>query len=182
MHCWVLVLDGRRDALFVEPSTGVAYRPAQAPYERIESVWNEANYWANLQQGVPVGAMTFDLDDAGAWEYVLVKGDGPRDDGKRALLDVPPWPAKVDIPYDLFEAVYPDRCKTTFYHRCKAEKFSRHSDGRMGLVLRLTLFDDDARQAVAEVREVFDGRRDGLVLRVTNPDKGTPVVHQPSWG
>ena len=51
VHAWVLVRAGRRDVkdhVFLEPSTGRAYQPASSPYVAIESIWNHANYWVNM--------------------------------------------------------------------------------------------------------------------------------------
>ncbi len=52
MHCWVYVASGRRDIkepLFIEPTTGRAYSLHTNPYMGVESVWNNVNFWVNLQ-------------------------------------------------------------------------------------------------------------------------------------
>ena len=45
-------MKGRRDVtsnLYVEPTTGTIFEVEKSPYAGIESVWNEVNYWANVQ-------------------------------------------------------------------------------------------------------------------------------------
>ena len=52
VHAWVFVCAGKRDvkeSVFVEPSTGRVYTLTASPYVGIESVWNNENYWINLQ-------------------------------------------------------------------------------------------------------------------------------------
>ena len=44
----------------------------QAPYYGIESMWNSSNYWVNLQEGLPVNKMSFDLTSASKWEYMVL--------------------------------------------------------------------------------------------------------------
>ena len=56
VHCWVLVLKGKRDQqsdVFVEPTTGRIWSLAESPYTGIESVWNEHQYYVNLQDKPP---------------------------------------------------------------------------------------------------------------------------------
>jgi hypothetical protein len=51
VHAWVMVLAGRRDVkehVFLEPSTGRVYTPGNSPYTGVEAVWNNSNYWVNL--------------------------------------------------------------------------------------------------------------------------------------
>lgn len=96
VHAWVLVRAGKRDVtdhVFIEPSTGRAYSLREAPYLRVEAVWNHENYWVNMQQQ-PVYTTLFDLANPTDWEYVFLsaaerknaKGDGI-DDAKGDLSD-----------------------------------------------------------------------------------------------
>eukprot|EP01112_Ceratiomyxa_fruticulosa_P015298 TRINITY_DN4476_c0_g2_i2.p1 TRINITY_DN4476_c0_g2~~TRINITY_DN4476_c0_g2_i2.p1 ORF type:complete len:915 (-),score=212.17 TRINITY_DN4476_c0_g2_i2:88-2832(-) len=56
LHCWVLVLPPKRDvenAFFIESTTGTIYPLSESNYSHyisIESVWNDSNYWVNMQQ------------------------------------------------------------------------------------------------------------------------------------
>lgn len=52
VHCWVLVLSGKREVpetFFIEAFTGCAESTKNDYYLGIESVWNNKNYWVNMQ-------------------------------------------------------------------------------------------------------------------------------------
>jgi len=57
----VLVLSGKREvpeSFFIEALTGTAHPLNHSQYLGIESVWNDKNYWVNMQDcsnGVQVG-------------------------------------------------------------------------------------------------------------------------------
>jgi len=80
-HAWVLVKRGRRDVtedVFIEPSTGTIYPVSNSPYLGVDSVWNERNYWVNVQTSeqdqalINVSAMEWDLNNNEKWEYVMI--------------------------------------------------------------------------------------------------------------
>lgn len=98
-------------------------------------------------------------------------------DTKPVLLEPPSWTSKLSISSDLIKSVYPEGSKTVFYSKCNVEKFAPHSPGKQGLVLRLTLFEDSARQVISEIREIFEQRKDNLFKRVTIPSQSASV----SW-
>jgi hypothetical protein len=60
VHCWVLVLAGKREvpeSFFLEATTGQSYALDFSGYLGVESIWNNRNYWINMQdcsQGVTV--------------------------------------------------------------------------------------------------------------------------------
>lgn len=52
VHAWVLVLSGKREVaetFFIETLTGNAVSTKDDEYLGIESVWNNKNYWVNMQ-------------------------------------------------------------------------------------------------------------------------------------
>lgn len=74
VHSWILVLKGRRDVpfdCFIEPTTGAMWPVHASPYTGIESVWNEHNYWVNVQDCYP-WEMSYDLTKTTQWEYILI--------------------------------------------------------------------------------------------------------------
>lgn len=78
VHCWVLVLAGKREvteSFFIEPSTGTKHAPGSSPYQGIEVLFNQRNYWTNMQQkSVSAGSVkgcSFNLRDASKWERML---------------------------------------------------------------------------------------------------------------
>jgi len=123
VHAWVLVRAGKRDNpehFFIEPSTGRCYPVDQSPFLGVESLWNNKNYWANMQEPTE-GPMNiaFDLSNPDQWEYVFIEpgqknaladggeeedGDGmmmamggedeevveEEEEGEDTILDIPP--------------------------------------------------------------------------------------------
>lgn len=81
VHAWVLVLAGKREvpeSMFIEPTTARKYSLDNSPYQGLECVWNQSNYWVNMQPGTVLGApgkvlsgVQFDLNDSEKWEPVL---------------------------------------------------------------------------------------------------------------
>eukprot|EP00657_Telonema_sp_P-1_P012739 TRINITY_DN949_c0_g1_i2.p1 TRINITY_DN949_c0_g1~~TRINITY_DN949_c0_g1_i2.p1 ORF type:complete len:274 (+),score=117.95 TRINITY_DN949_c0_g1_i2:93-914(+) len=76
VHAWVLVLEGQRGvtsgSFYIEPATGTSYPVNQSPYLAVESVWNNHNYWANMQDcSRGIDTLQFDLMNTTNWEYVL---------------------------------------------------------------------------------------------------------------
>ena len=84
LHCWVLVMAPQRDIavnVFVEASTGTIYRIPDSPYQGVEFLWNNDNFWANMQLTetgvpIPVAPMTFDLKNEKKWESMLNQEEG----------------------------------------------------------------------------------------------------------
>jgi dynein regulatory complex subunit 7 len=76
VHAWVLVRAGPRGVkhdVFVEPSTGMIVCPAHSPYQTIEAVWNDKNYFVNLDASTPANEVSLDLDNVDKWEFIFVK-------------------------------------------------------------------------------------------------------------
>lgn len=196
VHCWVLVKAGRRDVenhVYIEPSTGLSYSLLDAPYLGIESVWNESNYWANVQDASP-REMQFDLHDSNNWEYVLIdeKKIELEDGGlnfevvedaeadkqlspeeafdDRDILDCPmSWCQKIAIDRQTFRKRYPGGEKFIHFQRCTVEKYSQYYENGNGIVLRITLFQTDECLTPIEIREFFMHRKDKLIKRYNYP-------------
>lgn len=52
IHSWVLVLAGKREVpenFFIEPLTGNSFSTTHDAFLGIESIWNNTNYWVNMQ-------------------------------------------------------------------------------------------------------------------------------------
>lgn len=52
IHAWVLVLPGKRETaevFFIDPSTGKEYSTDDVNFLGLESVFNNQNYWVNMQ-------------------------------------------------------------------------------------------------------------------------------------
>jgi hypothetical protein len=197
VHAWVLVRAGKRDNpehFFIEPSTGRIYPVGKSPYLGVESVWNNKNYWANMQEPAE-GPMSiaFDLSNNDQWEYVFIEpdqkkalGDGPEeaeqdmmamggeeggedaeeDDFDDTVLDIPPsWVVKLVVDRDMYKTHFCNQGQqTVLYEKAKLERFAENSH-EQGMILRLTLFKDRLRTVPVEMREEFSNRRDKLHKR-----------------
>jgi len=204
VHCWVMVLAGKRDVqetFFVEPSTGTIYKQSESPYLGIESIWNEQNYWANVQDEKPQ-EMSFDLKNSDCWEYVLIdeaKADGdaktadampfgqdappekdpeevpPEEafDDERDILDCPmSWAKQIEIDRLEFRNRFPKLNRSVHYRSCTVQKFSEHLEGQNGLILRVMIFQTDECITPVEIREKFKHRQDKLHSRYVYPLAG----------
>ena len=52
VHAWILVLSGKCEVpenFFIEPLTGLSHPVRSTSYLGIESLWNDTNYWVNMQ-------------------------------------------------------------------------------------------------------------------------------------
>ena len=76
MHCWILVRGGKRgheSSCFVEATTGKVYRIDNSPYLSIDAMWNARNYFINMQKGLPIEELSFDILDSSSWEFILIE-------------------------------------------------------------------------------------------------------------
>uniref|UniRef100_A0A671YPR0 Dynein regulatory complex subunit 7 n=1 Tax=Sparus aurata TaxID=8175 RepID=A0A671YPR0_SPAAU len=88
VHCWVLVLSGSRsirENFFIDPLTGNSYRTDDDNFLGIESVWNNLNYYVNMQDcSSGCADMVYDLEDLKMWEPVLFSATSK----KQLILEV----------------------------------------------------------------------------------------------
>lgn len=76
LHCWVLLMKGKRgveENLFLEPSTGRIYPIKYNPYQSVDAVFNNKNFWINMKPGLEVKDVNFDeMNTSVNWEYVML--------------------------------------------------------------------------------------------------------------
>ncbi len=76
MHCWVLLMKGKREvkeSVFIEPSTGRIYPFSFNPYQSVDAVFNNRNFWINMKPGLEVKDVNFDeMNSSASWEYVML--------------------------------------------------------------------------------------------------------------
>eukprot|EP00760_Papus_ankaliazontas_P031620 PhM_4_TR5364/c0_g1_i1/m.29133 len=76
VHCWVLIRGtGKRDIkenIFVEPSTGAIVPVVESSYVGITTIFNHHNCWVNMQDGVAIKDMNFDVRSLVQWENVFL--------------------------------------------------------------------------------------------------------------
>lgn len=182
---------------FIEPTTGRRYAVDNAPYESIEAIFNNVNFWVNLDPSREVHEVNldFDKDATGEWEYVMVtapKGgededEGDDDDGgeddqmdDEDNLDMPPpWSPKLIVAPEKFTDGTKGGGKTLFYKKCKVD-FYPECKQVDGLVKRVSLYHDYKRLIVDEIRSYYSCRKDKLILRRRFPYQFKLIEHYES--
>jgi hypothetical protein len=203
VHCWVMVRASPQRAqpidVYIEPTTGVIYSAKASPYLGIDAVWNERNYWVNVQQ-LDVDSLHLlntNVHDASCWEFVLLEarrrgdeadddsaeggggggsaagGGDVHDDGTgddKELFEAPPsWCQKLVIPRAKMQTRFPSGHRLIAFNKCVYERWAPHHARGDGLVCRVRLFFDSQCEHETEVHEYYANRRDGLRERRTWP-------------
>lgn len=201
VHAWVLVRAGRRgmkEHVFVEANTGQLYSVEECPYQGIESIWNNKNYYVNMQVDKRVQDTMFNLTIVLDWEFVMIEKKGPLDleeaeekesddhglteklvdPAEENVLDIPKsWVDKIVVTHDIVRKKYcNDGESVTLYKKVKLEQYAEGAHDH-GIVTRLTLFKDVQRTIPMEVREYFQNRRDKLEYRIRFPYAGKLHEH-----
>jgi hypothetical protein len=190
VHAWVLVLPGNREvaeAFFIEPSTGKVYSTDNANILGIESVFNFANYWVNMQVCIDgMKGISLDLGDNSKWEFVLLDNTQPgssmandqqqqqedddEEEGNAEILDLPrSWVEKLSLGKEDFQTRCPSGAKTVVFKNARLEMYAEYHR-EDGLVARISLFADSENDFNGEIKEIFRNRKDKLWQRVRNPD------------
>ncbi|GLV40192.1 lost boys [Carabus blaptoides fortunei] len=189
-HAWVLLLpndDDITEAIFVEPSTGVSYPTSTDVYTSVESVFNNVNYWANIQDySNGIANMKYDLTDLSCWEHMLIGEpfenrkffvDPEAEDDNPALeekhLDMPAsWVEKFTIPHDKIRIRYNNGFKSTNYRRTVLNEFGEYVQ-MDGLQSKIMHYADFECTELIMVEDVYRNRQDALVLTRGDTKKRT---------
>ncbi|KAF7280698.1 hypothetical protein GWI33_005555 [Rhynchophorus ferrugineus] len=184
IHAWILLGAGGRNnepMVFIEPSTGMSHPLETDLYCGIESLWNNENYWVNLQDcSHGLNKLNYDLTDTTNWEHLLVGepikwrqqkaaeiGDEDIDDMfDEKHLDVPyPWSTKINIPNEVLKRRFPEGSKVTQYKRTLVEEYAPYvlDDG---LVQKITRYTDFNCTIVESVEEKYENRHDKLIRTI----------------
>ncbi|XP_033216734.1 dynein regulatory complex subunit 7-like [Belonocnema kinseyi] len=186
IHSWVVVLpdySGPRGQeilapFFIEPSSGVSCSPtdleANLLYLGVESIWNDRNYWVNIQScSEGCAGINWDLTKNKFWEHLLpgepwtMRGVDDTEEEEIEIqrekhLDMPgSYVDKIEIHSLDFERRYPNGKKTTFYKKAKVEQIAPYFN-ISGLIERVTLYDDYEYTIPIKVYEKFINRGDNL--------------------
>ncbi|XP_077410404.1 dynein regulatory complex subunit 7 isoform X2 [Vanacampus margaritifer] len=198
VHCWVLVLAGCRSVqenFFIDPLTGRSYSTTYEHFLGIESVWNNLNYYVNMQDCKDCCAeMVYDLHDIKSWEPVLFGVISKRqlsinllkrkemkmmgmtweeeEEEDTRVFEMPrSWVTPINISKQDLETRWPGGRKLTRYKKVELEKFA--PDLRMdGLVTRLSIYKDLDCTELVTVKEWYQGRNDHLREREVNKVTG----------
>uniref|UniRef100_A0A3B3C3L5 Dynein regulatory complex subunit 7 n=1 Tax=Oryzias melastigma TaxID=30732 RepID=A0A3B3C3L5_ORYME len=191
VHCWVLVLAGSgsiQENFFIDPLTGRRYPTDSSSFLGVESVWNELNYYVNMQDcRNGCSGLKFDLEDTNMWEPVLHGATSrkhlipdvlKRKENRRIssedeqeqprVFQMPrSWVTFITIHEKDLENLWPDGEKVTFYKKSKLERFAPYLNPD-GLITRLTTYKDQDCAEVAVVKEWYKHRNDSLEEREVN--------------
>ena len=80
IHCWVLIKfntkgDGgekKKELYFIEPSTGRIYDVKTSPYEQVDAMFNNYNFYINLHMDKKISEIDWNLNKGANWEYVML--------------------------------------------------------------------------------------------------------------
>ncbi|OCT84694.1 dynein regulatory complex subunit 7 [Xenopus laevis] len=185
VHCWVLVLSGKREVpenFFIDALTGKSYATNDEHFLGIESVWNHEDYWVNMQDcRNGCKDMKFDLGDPVCWEYLLQGGSKPlllipdeEDEEEvneetiqklKTIFQMPPsWVLPIVITPKEFETRCPHGKKILQYKKAKHEKWAPYLK-KDGHVSRLTVYQDTECTQEVEIQDCFQNRKDKLDVR-----------------
>eukprot|EP00079_Xenopus_tropicalis_P024210 XP_012816760.1 PREDICTED: dynein regulatory complex subunit 7 isoform X1 [Xenopus tropicalis] len=188
VHCWVLVLSGKREVpenFFIDALTGKSYATISEPFLGVESVWNHEDYWVNMQDcRNGCKDMKFDLGDPVCWEYLLQGGSKPlllipdeEDEEElngetiqenKTIFQMPPsWVLPIVIRPKEFETRCPQGRKILQYKKAKHEKWAPYLK-RDGHVSRLTGYLDTECTQEVKIQDCFQNRKDKLDVREQN--------------
>ncbi|XP_015117619.1 dynein regulatory complex subunit 7 [Diachasma alloeum] len=188
VHSWVLILPNDpsettryeeiKSPLFIEATSGYFYHlddpDTRLLYHGVESVWNDRNYWANMQVCTDsCEALNWDLDNPRYWEHLL-----PGEPSRLIISDEkeedynPLQDKHLDMPFSYvdeiqissldFERRYPNGRKVIFFKKTKAEFFAPYVQ-MDGLTSKITEFDDYEYQSPVKILEEYQNRGDKLI-------------------
>lgn len=175
VHCWVLIRSNERCPLsrsgefFIEPTTGTLYSLNKwNPYRKIFAIWNQMNYWINLNSS---NCSKFDFTSSNDWKPVFYNcacGENVRSKDDRLPFDPPlSWVQKLNLPSDLDNSKYPTNGSRTYIMRnMKVELYSNFTH-KQNLLIRVSKFKDKEQLQLSCCSERYGQQRsDGLLLRI----------------
>lgn len=197
-HAWVLVRAGKRDIaehFFIEPSIGRSYSINSAPYYVIESIWNDRNYWVNMQIE-PVETTLYELTNVKDWEYVFLsasnfdlgKDDTLHQDRSQisnneaketeavtiasessndiVFLEVPcSWVQPLEIDRKAYNTIFVKDYRQVTLFDHSKLDEFTENTHEQGIITRLSIYYDKSCFLAYEIREYFKNRKDKLLLR-----------------
>lgn len=174
-------LGGLRDEefsepLFIEPTTGVSYVPTDDDtdqlYLGVESIWNDQNYWVNVQPSSQSCAnIAWDLTKRDLWEHLLpgepwtmrgIEGDEDSAVLQEKHLDMPSsYVNEIDISDKGRVPLYPVDTSNTPVFSFRVSDFERrYPNGTKSIFYKKTKVEFYAPYV----------QTDGLVRRITTYD------------
>ena len=88
IHCWVLIkfntkVEGgerKKELFFIEPSTGRIYDVKPSPYEKVDAMFNNYNFYINLHMDKKISELDWNLNKGSNWEFVMLNSKDADDE------------------------------------------------------------------------------------------------------
>ena len=88
IHCWVLIkfntkVEGgerKKELFFIEPSTGRIYDVKTSPYEKVDAMFNNYNFYINLHMEKKISELDWNLNKGSNWEFVMLNSKDADDE------------------------------------------------------------------------------------------------------
>ncbi|KAH0569039.1 hypothetical protein KQX54_021745 [Cotesia glomerata] len=189
VHAWVVILPDNQtggarhqevlEPFFIEPSSGQHYsldnHQTNLLYHGIESLWNDRNYWVNMQTCEKAcEEIDWNLADNSLWlsllpsetikelEMEMVKPDEDFNGHVDKHLDMPTsYVEQIDIQSLDYERRFPNGRKTMMFKKTKVELFAPYVQ-MDGLIEKITVHEDYECEKATHVYEKYSNRGDKL--------------------
>jgi len=197
IHAWVLLKKNKRvkNDIFIEAATGRIYGLQDNPFETIDAIFNNFNFWINLHPNKPSKETDLNFNNKDNWEFVMLNTNDNNDDIlddegneenpiseiktkndmedpddlKGHGLDMPPpWPNKVHISLYAYNNRVPMSTQTFYYQKTRVDKFSPYSQPD-GMIMKIYKYSDFARLILEEVEYRYRNRTDKLYKKIKRP-------------
>lgn len=198
VHFWVMVRAGSRNVnedIFIESTTGTIWKIGEIEvakrYFSVDSLWNEKNYWVNLQTDAMMLDMSFSIEDVSLWEFMfydegMFQGDSAsdgvtgKDGGKlqtelvEELLQLPKsWNPRVELDAATIEDVFPGGKSEIVFKDVTVKRWRPFYPKIEGKVIEVSIFKEvGSRRTCTEIRELFSHRLDKLEQRIEFMETG----------
>jgi len=88
IHAWVLIKfntkgeggEKKQELYFIEPSTGRIYDVKTSPYEQVDAMFNNYNFYINLHMDKKISELDWNLNKGANWEYVMLNSKDADDE------------------------------------------------------------------------------------------------------
>jgi len=196
IHAWVLLKKNKRikNDIYIEAVTGRIYSLTESPFESIDAIFNNFNFWINLYPKKPAKDTDLNFNNAENWEYVMLNTNDNNDDlideegtdenpseikQQNANQDIedlkghgldmpPPWPSKLHISLYAYNNRVPMSTQTFYYQKTRVDKFSPYSQPD-GQIMKIYKYSDYARVLLEEIEYRFRNRSDKLYKKIKRP-------------